>query len=132
MFRRPDRKSIEKSEAILTAVQESHARRVSLATNSPSLNQPLLMLAIAISSSRPTIEIYSFTHHAADGWPIEDDFRQIAESDLVVFQSQGAALWPGWSNLRVSQYEEYTRRHSGSAPFKVFDDVSIYQVDHHR
>jgi hypothetical protein len=132
MFRRPDRKSIEKSEGILTAVQESHARSVSLATNSPSLNHPLLRLAIAISPSRPAIQIYSFTHHAVDGWPIEDDFRQIAESDLVVFQSQEAGLWPGWSNLRVSQYEEFTRRHSGSAPFKVFDDVTIYQVHHHR
>jgi hypothetical protein len=131
MLRRPDRKSIERCDAVLTLANELNAKSVLLATDSPSLNYALMRLASAVLSSRPTIQTDSLATNVVSGSSIEDDFRQIDESDLVVFQNK-EALDPPFTNQRVSEYEQYTQRHSGSVPFKVFDDISIYQIDHHR
>ncbi|MGB9511255.1 MAG: hypothetical protein WBU20_06200, partial [Candidatus Acidiferrum sp.] len=62
---------------------------------------------------------------AISGTPIEDDFRTIDQSDLVVFQNS-EALDPPFTNQRVPEYEQYTRQHLGNVPIKIVDGIRIY------
>jgi hypothetical protein len=129
MRHRPNRECLSTSEAVLTKAMQSNAKRVLLATDSSSLNLNLLKLTIAVSPSRLPIETDSLDWRAARGSPIEWDFRDIRESDLVVFQNKEALDSPP-TNLRVSEYEQYTRQHFGDVPIKVVDGIRIYGVSH--
>jgi len=60
---------------------------------------------------------------------IEDDFRTIRESDLIVFQDKGGLDSP-FTNLRVPDYEQYIWQHSGDSQMKVGNDISIYEISH--
>jgi hypothetical protein len=53
MSHRANRQSIAISEAVLAQAAESNAKRVLLATDSSTLNYPLMKVAIAVSPSRP-------------------------------------------------------------------------------
>jgi len=128
MLHRANRQSIAKSESVLAQAIESNAKHVLLATDSPSLNYSLIRVAIAVSPLRPPIQLISLDWRAAAGLPIEDDFRDIRESDLVVFQNK-EALDPPFTNQRVPEYERYTRRHFG-IPIKIVEGISIYGKYH--
>src|SRR3984893_2417101 len=123
---RANRQSIIRSDAVLAQAVRCNAKRILLATVSSTLNWPLINLAIAVSASRDTVEIGSVAYDAIHGMPIEESFRAIRESDLVVFQDRDA-LSPPWANQRVSEYERYIR-HGGYVPIKVEDDVSVYSI----
>jgi hypothetical protein len=99
-----------------------------LATDSPTLNINLLVLAIEISRSSDTVKAGTLAYNASTMGrvPIDEDFRTIRESDQVVFQDKDA-LNPWWANLRVSEYERYVRQ-NGYVPIKVASDVTVYSI----
>jgi hypothetical protein len=122
---RADRRSIARSEAVLTEAARSNSKRILLATDSPSLNLSLMTVAIEVSPSRPIVATDTLAWRAAIGSPIEDDFREIRGSDLIVFQST-EALDPPFTNQRVPEYEEYTKQHISNVPIKVVGDIRFY------
>ena len=124
MLHRADRQSIHIPEIVLAQAVESHAKRIVLATDSPSLNSDLMRLAVEVSS-RPSVELDYLAWRAASGTPIEEDFLTIGQSDLVVFQNS-EALYPPFTNQRVPEYEQYTRQQFGDAPIKIVDGIRIY------
>jgi hypothetical protein len=125
MLHRADRQSIALSEAVLAQAVESNAKHILLATDSSSLNDPKMRLAIAVSPSDAPVETATLALSADFGLPIEKDFRDIREADLVVFQDNEALDSP-LSNGRLPEYEQYTRQHFGDAPIKVVDGLRIY------
>jgi hypothetical protein len=129
VLRRAERQSIQRSEAVLAHAVGSNAKHILLATDSPTLNYYLMLLAIVLSPSRSSIETATLAWPPLANLPIEDDFRVIRESDIIVFQDK-QALNPPFSNRRVSEYEQYTRQQAGDGPIKVMDDVSIYGMRH--
>lgn len=128
MLHRANRQSIYLPEVVLAQATESNAQRIVLATDSPSLNYSLIRVAIAVSPLRPPIQLIGLDWRAASGLPIEGDFRDIRESDLVIFQDK-QALDPPFTNQRVPEYVRYTLQHFGM-PIKVVDGVSIYGKHH--
>jgi hypothetical protein len=126
---RANRQCIAKCETVLDQAAESHAKKVLLATDSPSLNDPLLKLALLVLPSRQPIEANTLAWSAAHASPIEDDFRDIREADLVVFQDDGMADSPA-TNQRVSEYERFARQYFGR-PIKVVDGLRMYGIHRH-
>jgi len=126
---RPNRECLSASETVLEQAMQFNAKHVLLATDSSSLNLNLLRLAIAVSPSQLPIEASSLDWRAAHGAPIEEDFRDIRESDLVVFQNK-EALDSQPTNLRVSEYEQYARQQFGDVPIAAVDGLRIYGVSH--
>ncbi|MGO9516624.1 MAG: hypothetical protein ACLPND_06230 [Candidatus Korobacteraceae bacterium] len=127
---RPNRACLSASEAVLTEATQSNARKVLLATDSSSLNPNLLNLTIAVSPSPLPIETNSLAWNAGYGRAIDEDFRQIQEADLVVFQNK-EALDLRATNLRTKEYEQYTRQHFGEVPMKVTSGgIRFYKVFH--
>jgi hypothetical protein len=125
MMHRADRGSIHFSEVVLAQAVESKANHIVLATDSSSLNSDLMRLAAEVSS-KPLVESNSLAWRAALGIPIEDDFRTVGQSDLVVFQNDEMLNSP-ITNVRVSEYEQYTRQHFGDVPVKIVDGMRIYR-----
>jgi hypothetical protein len=125
MSHRANRQSIARGETVVTQAVESNAKHVVLATDSSTLNSPLIKIARETSPTQPSVEIVDLGWRAALGMPIEDDLRDIRESDLVVFQNN-RALDSSFTNLRVSQYEQYTRQQFGDVPIRIADDIRIY------
>jgi len=124
MLHRPDEQGIGRSEAILNEAADLHARRILLGTDSSSLNWDLLLVAQAFSPSQSTTATATLANNAADGEPIEEDFREIRESDLIAFQDKDA-LDSDFTNQRAAQYEAYARQQFGN-PVKVVGDIRIY------
>jgi hypothetical protein len=125
---RADRqKSLGRSDAVLAQAVGCNAERILLATDSPTLSQDLMRLAIAVSASGASVEVDTLAYKALLGEPIEEDFRAIRESDLVVFQDKDA-LSPPFTNQRASEYERYTRQQDGYVPIRVGDDISVYPM----
>lgn len=123
MLRRPDRQCIARSEAVLTQTTELGIKRVLLATNSPSLNGQLMMVAKQFSTSGPQIEINWMAWNIVSGTSIQDDFHEIREFDLVVFQNN---VGNNFTNRRVSEWEQYVRQNFADLPIKQIGDVRIY------
>jgi hypothetical protein len=121
---RADKHSIARSEAVLSQAAAVNAKHILLATDSRTLNWDLMLVAGELSQPRRTVETQTLAYSAANDRPIEDDFRQIRESDMIVFQSEEAP-WPAFTNQRASKYEEYAEQHFGK-PLKVAGDVRIY------
>jgi hypothetical protein len=126
---RAERLSIQRSEAVLAQAARSNARHILLATDSPTLNYNLMILAIALSPSRPSVETATLAWPPLANLPIEDDFRVMQESDLVVFQKE-EALDPPFTNRRSLEYERYAQQQARGAPIKVTDDISVYRMSH--
>jgi hypothetical protein len=124
MLHRANRQSLHMPEVVLAQAIESNAKRIVLATDSPSLNYSLIKVAIAVSPVRPPVQLIGLDWRAASGLPIEGDFRDIRESDLVIFQDKQALDSP-FTNQRVPEYERYTLQHFGM-PIKIVDGISIY------
>ena len=129
LLHRPARESIARSEAALAEAARVNAKRVLVATDSSTLNGNLMLVAIVLSPSRPEIETATLGWHAVAGLPIEDDFRVIRDSDLVIFQNKEALDVP-FMNQRISEYEQYIRENFGDVPIKIADDFRIYRVCH--
>jgi hypothetical protein len=124
MRHRPNRECLSESEAVLTHAIQCKAKRVLLATDSSSLNDALMRVAIEISPSRPPVGTATLSWSDGLGRPIEDDFHDIRESDLVIFQNNEALDSP-FTNRRVSEYERYARQCFGDAPIKG-DGIRFY------
>jgi hypothetical protein len=126
VLHRANRQCIARSEAILAQAAESKRKHVLLATNSPSLNVNLMKVANELSPPGTQVEIDWMGWNSVIGTSIQDDFRQIRESDLVVFQDN---VGNDFSNRRVSDYEPYVRQNFGDLPIKKVDDTKIYCTD---
>lgn len=121
---RPMRQSLSRCDAVLAQAAKCNAKRIMLATDSPTLNKNLMDLAIQVSAT--PVEIDTLAYRALFGVPIEEDFRGISESDEIIFQDRDASSSP-FTNQRVSEYERYTRQ-VGYVPIRVGDDLSIYSM----
>jgi hypothetical protein len=122
---RANRQSLSRSDAVLALAARCDAKRILLATDSPTLNVNLMAVAMVFSASGVSTAD-TLAYRAMSGVPIEEDFRALSRSDQVVFQDAGA-LSPPFTNQRVSEYERYIRQ-GGSVPIRVGDDISVYSM----
>ncbi len=120
---RASRQSLSRSEAVLALASRNNATSIMLATDSPTLNGKLMVVAREFSPSRVSA-CGSLAYQAMSGVPIEADFQLLSRFDAVVFQD-GRALSPPFTNQRVPEYEQYVRR-VGYGPIRVGDDTSVY------
>jgi hypothetical protein len=121
---RADRQSISRADAVLAQSVRCNAKSVLLATDSPTLNVFLMNLALEFSPSGASTG--TLAYQVMTGVPIEEDFRALSESDMVVFQD-ARRIRPRFTNQRVAEYERYVRQ-GGSVPIRVGDDVSVYAM----
>lgn len=119
---RPDSHSLDRPNAILAAADRSNATSIVLATDSPTLNGELMALS-ALFSSR-SYSTGTLAYRASSGVPLEDDFRTLAETEVVVFQDP-SFTGPRFTNQRVREYEEYLKQ-SGDTPTTITSDVYAY------
>ena len=120
------RQSLVRPDAVLAEAAGCHARRILLATDSPTLNEPLMDLAIAASPSGASFDVSTLAYRTWSGAAIEFDYQAMRDSDEVVFQDRGA-LYPPFTNQRVSDYERYMRQ-GGYIPVRRGSDLSIYSI----
>ena len=124
---RADREqSLGRSEGVLAQVARCNAKRIVLATDSPTLNGNLMNLAIEVSEPRTSFQVDTLAYPVSKGRPIEEDFRVMSKSDEVIFQDRDA-LSPPYTNRRASEYERYLRQ-GGYASIRVADDVTVYAI----
>jgi hypothetical protein len=123
---RATRQILSRADAILAQAAQCNAKRMMLATDSPTLNLFLIHLAIEVSASGASVNVGTLAYEAMRGMPIEEDFHTISEQDLVVFQDRDA-LSPPFTNKRVSDYERYIRK-GGHLPIRVGGDLTIYSI----
>ena len=116
--------SIALGEAIVGRASTSGAKHVMLVTNTSTLNYSLLKLAIEIYSPKPDIELTPPSFRFITGAPIEEDFRDIREADLVVFQDEMAFDSP-LVNSRLPEEEQCARQYFGE-PVEVAGGLRIY------
>ena len=126
MRHRPDWHSLDKSNAVLAAADRWNAKRIVLATDSPTLNGYLMLLATLFSSE--SFSTGTLAYRAVFGKPIESDLRILRGADLVVFQD-GSELEPPFSNQRVPEYEQYLQR-MGNTSTRIIGDLYGYRVQH--
>ena len=126
MRHRPNRQSLSRCDAVLAHAATCNARRILLATDSPTLNKDLMDLAIEVRTTGGPVDVGTLAYQAMAGVPIDKDFHVIGESDQVVFQNKDA-LSPPFTNQRVSEYERYIRQ-SGHVPIRVGDDLSVFSM----
>ena len=79
-------------------------------------------LTSELSSSQTSIR--TLAYQAMSGAPIQDDFAEISNSDMVVFQD-AARLRPKFTNQRVPEYQQYIQR-VDPVPIRVGDDTNVY------
>jgi len=128
MRHRPDRQqSLGISEAVLRRAAQCDAKHILLITDSPTLNQDLMNLALIVSDSEAPPQVDTLAYNAMLGKSIEEDFRAIRGSDQVVFQDK-QMLSPSFTNLRVDEYERYTLQLGGHEPSRVEGNVTIYPM----
>lgn len=123
---RPDRQSISRCDAVLALAARCHARRILVATDSPTFNKNLMDLATEFWATRTPVEVRNLAYNAISGMPIEEDFNTIDESDQVVFQDR-SVLGRSFLNERVSEYERHIRQ-GGHVPVRVGEDLSLYSM----
>ena len=123
---RANRQCLSRCDAVLAQAARCKAQRILLATDSPTLNQKLMELAIEVSASGASVKVGSLANRAMSGVPIEADFHTISESDQIIFQDR-KALSPPFTNQRASEYERYLRQ-IGHIPIRIGDDVSVYSM----
>lgn len=121
---RPYQRSLTSAQAVLAQAARCNAKNVLLATDSPSLNVFLLNLTSELSSSETSIR--TLAYQAMSGAPIQDDFAEMSQSDMVVFQDADR-LRPKFTNQRVPEYQQYIQR-VDPAPIRVGDDTNVYST----
>ena len=124
---RADRKSFAICEAVGRQAVQLRAGRVLLASDSPSLNLALFEAYVGYSYAAPPFQVDSLA--CTFGPPIEDDFRKIDQSDVLVIQNK-ERLNPPWTNTRVPQFEEYVQALGGRTT--VVNGVSLYSIPRSR
>ena len=120
MLHRANSQSAHRSEEVLDQALQSGAKRVLLATESSTLNQFSMRLAIAVSSTQPSM-LADACPWVGESRPIQKiDFRMIRGSDLIVFQNKENL---DFASPRIPQFEQYTpaarQRHSQSKRSKI-------------
>ena len=123
---RATRQSLSRADAVLAQAALCNAKRIMLATDSPTLSINLMYLAMEVSASGASVIVGTLAHGVVLGVPIEEDFHTISEQDLVVFQDRDA-LYPPFANERVSDYERYTRQ-GRYVPIRVGGDLTVYSM----
>lgn len=123
---RPSAQCLSRSDVVLARAEQCNAKRIMLATDSPTLNAPLMILAAELSSPRFSPKIDSLAYQAMTNVPIDDDFRVMNQYDQLVFQDWDA-LTPPFTNQRVSDYERYLQLR-GYTSARVGKDVTVYST----
>jgi hypothetical protein len=118
------RGSLKRAELVLAQAEQLKARSIVLATGSPTLNAPLLRLAVEFSPYKPAFG--TLAYQAISGVPLDDDFRSIRQTDIVVFQER-QHINPKFTNQRVPKYEAYLLG-EGAMPVRVAEDVYWYRM----
>ncbi len=126
VLHRAEKSSIQRSEAVLAQATELNAKHILLATDSPTLNYNLMILTMELSPSWPSVEVDDLARRVVADSPIEEDFRAIQDSDLVVFQKEDA-LTPPFLNRRFSEYEKFVQREATDVPFNT-RDITMYSM----
>ena len=129
MRRRASRQSLIRADAVLAEAARRDAKYIVFATDSPTLNQALVELALEVSEPPALVKVgrvSSLAYSAMSGVPIEKDFQALSRADEVVFQDRDK-LTPPFTNLRVAEYERYIRQR-GYVPTRVLDDVTAYSM----
>lgn len=121
---RPNWQSLNRADAVLAQAGRCNAKHIVLATDSPTLNIYLIGLDLGFSDSG--VSATTLAYQAVSGVPIEEDFRAMSESDMVVFQD-ARHINPKFSNQRVPEYDRYIRQ-GGYFSTKVGDDISTYST----
>lgn len=124
---RASRDSLSRSEAVFTFAEQHRASKVVIATDSPTLNGPLIELTRSIAG-RPLPRVDTLAYSIMYGVPMQDDIRTIAASDVIIFQDRHA-LFPPYTNKRVPEYERYVRQIS-DGPVRLGNDMTAYFVRH--
>jgi hypothetical protein len=117
--------SLAKADAVLAQASRCHDNTILMATDSPSLNDSLLRVAIAVSGLRSPIEVNELGWSSIYGVAISEDYRALRESDLVVFQDDRVSR-PPFTNLRVPAYRSYIAQRKQLVPIQVSGDVSAF------
>lgn len=123
---RATRQSISRPETVLAMAAGCNAKRILLATDSPTLNQALMELAIIFSAPGKGIRAGTLSWHGLYHVPIQMDYDAMSAADEVVFQNADA-LYPAFTNVRVSDYEHYLQK-GGFVPAKCGADLRIYSI----
>jgi hypothetical protein len=123
---RATRETFSRPDAVLTSIADCKTKRIVLATDSPTLNQRLMDLAIAVSASDTSVRVTTLAYHAMSDLPIQTDLQEISESDLVVFQDRDASF-PSFTNQRVPDYERFLQQ-NGYVPVRLGADLSVYSI----
>lgn len=123
---RASRESLSKCDAVLTEATRCNARRILMATDSPTFNKNLMDLATEFSTAGSPADTGTLSYRAVFDFPIEEDFETISESDEVVFQEEGERS-PLFTNQRDSDYERYLQQH-GFTPIRVGSDLIVYSA----
>ena len=121
---RPYQQSLTRAEAVVTQAARCGAKSILLASDSRTLNVFLVNLVSELSGS--TVSVDTLAYQAMRGVPIQDDFRFLSESDMVVFQD-ARNTQPQVTNQRASEYEQYIRQRE-SVPIRVGSDVAVYSM----
>jgi hypothetical protein len=123
---RADRQSIVRADAILAQATRCSAKHIVLATDSPTLNLPLVNLALELSPAVSQVKVDTLAWQTMSGVPIEQDYQVIDEADAVVFQDKEKLL-PPFTNQRAPEYELYIRQ-KGHLPVRIMEDLSVYEI----
>lgn len=118
------RQSLTRAEVLMAQAERWNANNVILATDSPTLNAPLLRLALEFSPRAASVE--TLAYRAISRVPLDDDFRFMRQADIVVLQ-ESQHTNPKFTNQRVPEYEAYLRR-TGASWIKVAEDVYLYRT----
>jgi hypothetical protein len=127
MMHRANQQSIQECDAVITQAVKYKAKSMLLASDSASLNGDLMRLAISVSPAHPSIVLDTLAWSAVNGVPIENDFNQIQEYDLVAIQNN-PSLAPPFANERDAAYEQYAREHAVEAPITVGNNISVFII----
>jgi len=117
--------SLSRADSVLAEAVKCNDRKILLATDSPTLNEPLLVLSNQVASVAPTIAIRSLTYSAMSDVLIDVDFRTIQDSDLVVFQDD-SALSPPFTNERVAEYRRFIHQQNNYIRVKLGGEVTAF------
>jgi hypothetical protein len=123
---RAQKEIISRSNAVLAQAAQCGAKRILIATDNPTLNKPLMDVANEVRVPPTVFEVNTLAYGAMFSTPIEDDFKQIRDADLVVFQYP--EKWdPPFTNQRVPEYYHYIRQ-NGYVATRVWSDVVTYTL----
>jgi hypothetical protein len=121
---RADRQSIGRSEAVLTEADRYGVTRMVLASDSPTFNNSLLRVVMALKASPIKTETFAF--HGPDDIALTNDFEAMRRADFVVLQDR-SALDSAPTNSRYSEYQKYLDAQDTESVVRIRKaDLTIY------